>query len=94
MTEPVFYNIIKMAIVFSVFATRNYWDDRLNNGHRRDLMKKLFFSIPILLSLIFGLTGCNPIGDKTASFTVIYGVTAVLSLLLLMGYCCCVRKKN
>ncbi len=57
-------------------------------------MKKLFSGIPILLLLIFGLTGCNPIGDKTASFTIIYGVTAVLSLLLLIGYCFFVRKKN
>ena len=46
-------------------------------------MKKLFFSIPILLFLFLGMTGCNPIGDKTASFTIIYGATAILSFLLL-----------
>lgn len=57
-------------------------------------MKRLLAGIPILLFLIFGLSGCNPIGDKTASFTIIYGATAVLSFLLLIGYCFLVRKKN
>lgn len=39
------------------------------------------------------LTGCAA-GEKTAGLTVVYGAAAVLALLLLMGYCGAVRKKN
>jgi len=56
-------------------------------------MKKLFASAPILLFLIFCLTGCNAVGAKCASLTIIYGAAAVLSLLLLIG-CCLVVRKN
>lgn len=44
--------------------------------------------IPILL------TGCHGIGDKAASISVIYAVTAVLSLLLLAGYCSMNKKRD
>ena len=57
-------------------------------------IKKLFSGIPILLFLIFVMTGCNPIGDKTASFTIIYAATTVHSFLLLLGYCFLIRKKS
>ena len=66
----------------------------IKHGQRRVDMKKLFANIPILLSFIFCLSGCNSIGDKSASLTIIYGTAAVLSLLLMIGYCCVVRKKN
>ena len=39
------------------------------------------------------LTGCAA-GEKTAGLTVVYGAAAVLALLLLVGYCGAVRKKN
>lgn len=57
-------------------------------------MKKLFASITILPFLILSLSGCLAIGNKSASLTIIYGVTAVLSLLLLLGYFFLVHKKE
>ena len=45
------------------------------------------------LSLVVLLSGCNAIGDKAASASMIYAVAAVLSLLLLVGYCIIVKKK-
>lgn len=48
----------------------------------------------LFLPLLFLLTSCGPIGDKSASMLVIYGVTAISSLLLLIAYCCLVQKKN
>ena len=57
-------------------------------------MKKLCASVPILLFLILNLTGCNSVGDKNGSLTYIYGVAAVLSLILLVGCIILVRKKR
>ena len=57
-------------------------------------MKKLFTSTPILLFLILSLSGCNTVGSKSASQSIIYSVSAVLSLLLLIGCCLLVRKKK
>ena len=47
-----------------------------------------------MLILILSLTGCNAVGDKGGSLTYIYGVAAVLSLLLLVGCIALVRKKR
>ena len=47
---------------------------------------------PISLFLL-SLTGCNAIGDKSGSLSMIYGITALLSLLLLIGYCCIGKKR-
>jgi len=57
-------------------------------------MKKLFASTPILLFLILSLSGCNTVGAKSASLTIIYSTVAVLSLLLLIGCCLLVRKNK
>ncbi len=57
-------------------------------------MKKLFVTIPILLFFILNLSGCNSIGDKSTSMTIIYAAAATLSLLLLIGCCLLVRKKR
>ncbi len=57
-------------------------------------MKKLIAGVSVLLFTIIGLTGCNTIGDKNASLSIIYGASAVLSLLLLIGCCLVVRKKR
>lgn len=46
-----------------------------------------------LIPLLF-LSGCNAIGDKTGSLSVIYAATAILSLLMLIGYCCVAKKKD
>ena len=57
-------------------------------------MKKSLASISILLFLILSLTGCNTVGDKSGSLSVIYGAAAVLSLVLLIGCLLSVRKKK
>ena len=49
-------------------------------------MKKKGFAVVILFLQIF-LTGCSTIGTKETDLSVVYAVTAVLSLLLLAGYC-------
>ncbi len=57
-------------------------------------MNKLLASIPVLLFFIFNLSGCSTIGEKSASLSLIYGITAILSFLLLIGCCFSVRKKK
>lgn len=57
-------------------------------------MKKQFFCIVSLFVLLFAFTGCSSIGDKTASVSIIYVITAVLSLIIFVGYCCLVKKKD
>lgn len=56
-------------------------------------MRKAFRS-SFLLPLVLLLAGCGPIGDKAASPSWIYGVTAALSLLLLLGYCGGAKKRD
>lgn len=46
-----------------------------------------------LLPLLF-LSGCGAIGAKSMSVSVVYVTTTVLSLLLLIGYCSLVKKKD
>ena len=48
---------------------------------------------PLTLCMLF-LSGCGPIGEKAASMAVVYGVSAVLSLLLLVGYCRIAKKRD
>lgn len=50
-----------------------------------------FFLLPLVPIL---LTGCSSIGDKAASISIVYGATAVLSLLLLVGYCSMSPKRE
>jgi len=57
-------------------------------------MKKLFGGISLSLIVMFILSGCATIGDKSASMSIIYGATALLALLLLIGYCCLMQKKD
>lgn len=57
-------------------------------------MKK-FLTLPTAcILLIFLLTGCGPIGDKTASLSVIYIATALISSVVLAVYCCIIKKKD
>ena len=51
-------------------------------------------SVFLLLSLICCLSGCANIGEKSASLTIIYGAAAALSLLLMIVYCCLIKRKN
>ena len=57
-------------------------------------MKRLIASLYILLFIILNLTGCNAVGDKNASLSIIYGAAAILSLLMLIGCCLVVRKRK
>ena len=57
-------------------------------------MKKLYIAAPFLTSLLFLLGGCDAIGAKSSSVSIVYGITAALSLLLLIGFCTLIRKKE
>ncbi|MBR6682430.1 MAG: hypothetical protein IKL40_05555 [Clostridia bacterium] len=57
-------------------------------------MKKFFAFTFTLLFLILCLSGCSTVGSKNASQSIIYGIAAVLSLLLLIGCCLLVRKNK
>ena len=57
-------------------------------------MKKLLTYCPLLLFVICALTGCGSIGAKTTSISIIYGTTAILSLLLLAAYCYLIYQKD
>lgn len=57
-------------------------------------MKKFFTGLWITLLSVPVFAGCSPIGSKSASMTIIYAVAALLSLLLLIGYFCVVRRRN
>jgi len=61
---------------------------------KSSMVKKSIVYIMAVLTLLIGLSGCTSIGDKTASLSVIYGVTMVMSLLLLIGYCSLVQDKD
>ena len=56
-------------------------------------MKKLLITFPALLFL-FLLAGCNAIEGKAVGLSIIYGIMAVFSLLLLVLYCCLTIKKE
>lgn len=58
------------------------------------MMKKLFTGTAVLLFFMLGLAVCGPVGDKSVSLTVIYGVAVILSLLLLIGYFCLKLKRD
>lgn len=57
-------------------------------------MKKICFSILGMLFMLFILSGCNAIGDKTASMSSIYIATSFLSLIMLLGYFSLIKKKE
>ena len=57
-------------------------------------MKRIPSAFAVLISSFLLLTGCGPVGSKAANISIVYGVAAVVSLLLFIGYCCLVRKKD
>ena len=57
-------------------------------------MRKFITSIPIVFLLILSLTGCNAVGNKSGNLTYIYGVVAILSLVLLVVCTILVRKNR
>lgn len=57
-------------------------------------MKKLLIYISLLFTTICSFTGCSAIGTKTTNVSIIYGVTAALSLFLFIAYCYHIYQKN
>lgn len=57
-------------------------------------MKNKLAITPIMLFLIFCLTGCSTVGSKNVNLSIIYGVAAILSLFLLICCYLLVRKKK
>ena len=57
-------------------------------------MRRSLASLSPLPLCMLLLTGCGPIGEKAASMAVVYGVSAILSLLLLVGYCRIAKKRD
>jgi len=49
---------------------------------------------PLLASLLLCLSGCGTADNKTTNLSLVYGTAVVLSLLVLVGYLCFVRKKD
>ena len=57
-------------------------------------MRKRLLGIIVLICIALGLSGCNSISDGSASLSIIYSVTAVLSALLLIACLFLVRKRR
>ena len=57
-------------------------------------MKKLFAGASMLLALLPSLVGCTQIGSKSGSPAAVYGATAVLSFVLLVGCAVFVRRRR
>ena len=57
-------------------------------------MKKAYFTAPFLALLLPILSGCDTIGAKDSSVSIVYSVTTVISLLLLIGFCTLIKKKE
>ena len=60
----------------------------------RVYMKKIFPGTILTAIMLLMLSGCSFVGSKDASMSVIYGVTALISLLLLIGYVIFIKKKE
>lgn len=71
-----------------------FWVFEIYVSFGENKMRKLFTIIPILIFIMMSLTGCANVGDKSASLTIIYSSTTVLSLLLLIGAIILVRKNK
>lgn len=56
-------------------------------------MKKFTILFPLICAACL-LTGCSTIGNKSTSMSVIYSATAILSLVLLIGYCSLLKKRD
>ena len=57
-------------------------------------MKRRFVGIISSLLMLVPLSGCTAIEGRMASISIIYAATAVLSLLLLLGYCFLLHKRE
>lgn len=57
-------------------------------------IKKAFVSTILISLVLFGLTGCSQLGNQHTSISVIYAMTAVLSLLPLAFYLFWIRERD
>lgn len=57
-------------------------------------MKRFFSLSASVLLLLFTLTGCARIGDKSANLSVIYIIATVISCIVLLVYCLIVKKRD
>lgn len=48
----------------------------------------------IFIPLLAVFSGCTKIGEKSASSVIVYGVMAVLAIIILFGYLCLIKKKE
>ncbi len=82
------------ASPFGVQRTCQHFSDESVKGVIIMSAKRLISFISVLIVAAFSLSGCTSVGDKSAGIWVIYGICTLLSLFLLVGYCCAVRKKD
>ncbi len=57
-------------------------------------MKKILTLTAVCLFINFTLTGCGPVGEKTVSLSVIYIATTVIAFIILLSYCCIIKKRD
>ena len=57
-------------------------------------MKRIGVGALLLLPVLLILSGCAPVGEKDASFTIVYAIAVFLAAALLVIYCCTIRKKD
>ncbi|MBR3971748.1 MAG: hypothetical protein IKJ83_02550 [Ruminococcus sp.] len=57
-------------------------------------MIKKITGIGLLLMMLLTMGSCSGVGSKTATMSAVYIATSVLALLLLLGYCLLIRKKD
>ena len=57
-------------------------------------MKKILTLPTVCILMLLTLTGCGPIGDKTASLSIIYTATTIISFIILLVYCCIIKKRD
>lgn len=57
-------------------------------------MRRFLASLSPLPLIMLFLSGCGPSGEKAASMAAVYGVLAVLSLLLLVAFCRIAKKRD
>lgn len=58
------------------------------------MTKKYISILGLGLLMLISLSGCSQVGSKSANMSAIYLVTSILSLILLLGYCFLVKKKE
>ncbi|MBR5310683.1 MAG: hypothetical protein IKU42_06130 [Oscillospiraceae bacterium] len=57
------------------------------------MKKAVSLFLPMLTGILF-FSGCSKIGEKELGIDLVYGVTTFLSLLLLLGYFCVIKKRE